>query len=64
MLEIFFKYLFLIIVGAVGLYVLARLISYAFAKSWYQVKNQQSEMEDFNNGKKKTNNQTKRSTDK
>jgi hypothetical protein len=59
MLEIFFKYLFLIIVGAVGLYVLARLISYAFAKSWYQVKNQQSEMEDFNNGTKKTNNQTK-----
>jgi hypothetical protein len=64
MLENFFKYLFLIIVGAVGLYVLTRLISYAFAKSWYQVKNQHTEMEGFNNGKKKTNNQTKQSNDK
>jgi hypothetical protein len=54
MLEMFFKIILLAIVGTVGVYVLARLISYAFAKSWYQVKNQhtQTGMEGFNNGTK------------
>ena len=51
MLIEFIKYLLLIIVGVVGVYVVSRIVSYAFAKSWYQVKNQQTKNGGLNNGK-------------
>lgn len=39
-----------LILGVVGVYVVARLIGYAAAKSWYQAKRNE---EEINNGEKK-----------
>lgn len=44
------KFLFLVVIGIVGIYLFARLTSYAAAKSWLQAKRNE---EEINNEKEK-----------
>jgi hypothetical protein len=44
------KFIFSFLLGAIGIYLIARLVVYAAAKSWYQAKRNEEENQ---NGEKK-----------